>query len=1113
MPGVVMDKFVVGGPAQGSITSDTMNGASPLGSNSNVHGIDTESSNVPSRVNGSAKDFDGHKHPSKASPVRTEMVAATDPPALAQITQGFFPFSKLINRSVQQCWNDLSDLVTELAEIQVTSQDAASLAVNTNGKSLGNQSSENTQKKLRILDFAHSKRAEFIKLLVLSQWSRQASDVSKLIDIQNFIRTRHQAYTTALQCIGDMKRDLVQAQVANPDLRTALEVLSRGKVASMPNLGYKPPNPLTAEGTLKRLQKLNRIISARLVLSDSVPLLFRTYRVHNGRVTFVVPDEFELDLSIGAEDESSQFYFVDIRFLFTPSSPIPKGRVFNDLDAKINEILRTQGLAGCFGLLHNLVLTNKVNALYKQAIELGRSLWSDTLRIELLHRTLVLQYWTCRSGPKSWLEIGIKSSRAGKANDNNGLPVLGLRWIRDGQEVDSGNIDFDAREMSMECVLRSVIALHICHILSSAYDKLRDNSLFSTGTLSLRALLSRTEPGACQLDIQLTRTRHLRVSIEPMSGASILSTTPSLLDRPDGDRNSDKSSIDDIVSRVARLRCISAIEEIESNARMLGLQVVNPRSLKLDFRRTFPPGILRFSFFWHRSWDRNWILAATSSMDGDNWWVVQLEPSIIPKGHLSLDTNNNTTSVPRSAQIVSDTFLLTQQEAPYAPFADLGHCLHGILTMQANARYLADLQSINFYPPLPQLVVGPSLRVPDITIRYQPSKLPRAFQMTVPAGLSNRPFIKETICLSFHGVDPNEKAAMLVAYGTFLVPTKHIAPLISKTNGSLVFQKGGNEFAIRLYAPVGRSVIPRLIENLRRLECVLSIIETLQNKKMEPTAVSLSHVAFLYGSQNDLSAGIDIELNSHLPLLSEMDPLHLPFQEKTLFQLRLGIVFNYPNPHRRIQRSFSSILNQVSAESNSLDAVAELLSLTLPLMQALDRLLANPTYADPLRIQVTARNAKNFRIHYPTHGIYFQLALGQHLSRMVWILKDVDCGESISTRDKLKPLLQESLYNSRGDGWRGLGNGVVSSIDKVGNLISELDKCCAGYENPETSASLNFGSQLTAGGKSTAEQTISRQTADMPHALASLANRPDNTNTQHQANVTANQNPDIIMID
>ena len=186
--------------------------------------------NGSTHVNGISKEAGESKTITEAS------TAAKEPPELMHITQGFFPFSKLVNRSVQQCWNDLSDLTTELAEMQVSSHDQSSMSIPTNGKLPGNQSSGNIHKKIRILDFAHAKRAEFIKLLVLSKWSRQAADVSQLIDLQGFIRTRHQCYAGALQWVGDMKRDLVRAQVANPDLKTAQEVLSKGKVVAMPDV-------------------------------------------------------------------------------------------------------------------------------------------------------------------------------------------------------------------------------------------------------------------------------------------------------------------------------------------------------------------------------------------------------------------------------------------------------------------------------------------------------------------------------------------------------------------------------------------------------------------------------------------------------------------------------------------------------------------------------------------------------------------------------------------------------------------------------------------------------------------------------------------------------------
>lgn len=793
---------------------------------------------------------------------------------------------------------------------------------------------------------------------------------------------------------------------------------------------------MTAKRTLKKLQKLNKIISIRLTLHDQVPRAFQTYRVHDGRVTFSVPGEFELDLSVGEDNKSSQFFFVDIRFLFSPSSAIPKGRVLNELDIRINDVLRDSGLTGCFDLLHSLVLTFKVNVLFKQSIDLARGSWSDVLRVELLHRTLIVQYWAFKLGAKSWLEVGVKSGRRRGSHGNPGVPYLGLRWMRDGQEVDNADIEFDTENLSMECVLRSVIALHVSHILSSVYTSLSENSLFSTGTLSLRAQLSRIEPGDCQLDIQLTASRRLRVTIEPMSGASILSAAPSILDRPDSDRGPDKSLTDEIASRVARIRCSSAIEEIESNLRILGFEAVSPRSLKVEIRRIFPSNVIRFTFFRHHLWEPNWLIAATSSMDSDNWWVIQLRATLSANKHPTLGAQN--TSMLRSAQVISSRFLAAQQHTSYAACADLGHCLTGILAIYANARFLLELQRIHFHPPLHKLQIETGLRTPDIFIRYEASNLPPALRIAQPAGLK-KSYIKNTIRVSFHGVDPHKNLAILVAYGSLAMPVKFLGTLVSKWDRSIVFRQKGGGFAIRLLAPAGQVVIVDLIEKLQRLERILSIIESLQRKKMDVLSLSLSRIAFSYGPGKALRANINV--NASGPSSSaDTDLAGIPSKAESVFFQRLGIAFDYPNPHRRIQESLTTSLNSASSEAG-LDSFFELLTLTLPLLRALDQITINPSHNEPLKAQVTVRNAKTYQIHYPIAKFRFQLVAGQHLNRMTWILKDVSGTQDRSHQNQITGSLREKLYNAKGDGWRGLGTGMVAEVDKVSNLILELDSC------------------------------------------------------------------------
>ncbi|KAL1962210.1 hypothetical protein VTN77DRAFT_9931 [Rasamsonia byssochlamydoides] len=1021
------------------------------------------------------------------------------PPELPHITQGFFPYGQLVNRAVQQCWNDLSDLITELAEIQVSTQQQTPQLALTNGKTSGNQSTENVQKKLRLLEFAQAKRAEFIKLLVLSQWSRQAADVSKLIDIQGFIRTRHMAYNAAIQRVADMKRDLVRAQVANPDLETALEVLSTGRVSSMPDLGYKPPKPLTARRLLRTLRKINRIISTRLLLHDSVPASFHTYQVHDGRVTFFVPGEFEIDLSIAEEDPHSQFYFIDIRFLFSPSSPIPKGRFFNELDMRINNILRTEGLAGCFDFVHNLVLSNKINILFRQAVELSRGQWSDSLRVELIHRTLVVQYWVNKPGSKSWLEIGIRSGRQKTSAGQRAprVPHLGLRWIRENKEVDSADISFDTETLSMESILRSAIALHISHWLRSAYARFSAEALFATRSLSLRAQLSTIEPGDCHLNVQLTRSRYLCASVEPVSGNICLRTTPTPLSLLEKDRNVDH----DLVTRISRLRCIAAMEEIEANAKMLGWEIVDHRKLKVDIRRLFPSNILRASFFRHRLWQPGWIVAATTSLSGDDWWVLHLKPRPSPSSNLPPYSSASSEGfLIQSTRVVTGNLVTARKRLTYSFFANLEHSLAGIISMHANASWLADLRSLHSFPAVQKLQLGRNLEVPHLSIRFDISKLPEALRIHPPAGIRKKSYVKETICLSYHGFDPRAEAVIVVAYGRFHTPLRNLGLRTWKLDDSVILQRKGSGFAIRFLVTAGQPVIAELCERVQRLEIVLSVFESLRRNKVKIRSLSLSRLSFVYEPEQDLGANIVIQLSGP-DSLADLDPSALRLETTSLFRLRLDISFAESNPHSRIRQSLAAILNQDDSYAG-IDSVIRLLTFTLPLLRALDRLVTqscNPS----LTVQVSARGAKTYQFRYSGLRFRFLLTAGYRRDGMIWVLKDVSSSrEKREEEEVIVGKLQERIYDAKRDGWQGLGNGAVADADKVGNLITELDSC---FADVAPAASSRNGKDGEAG------QTETKGPGGSTSVDASGRAAGTNANTSQAPDKPAD--PDVIMID
>jgi mediator of RNA polymerase II transcription subunit 14 len=157
------------------------------------------------------------------------------PPELFHITEGFEPLSRLLSRLAQVTHNRLSAKIMELASMPIPSS-----AVNGNGTHYSNgtddNSADNVRKKVNLLKFAEATHADWTKALVITHWSRVSKDVSKLIDMKVHIENQKALYNAAFFELMEVKRGLINARVPNPDLRTAVEVLSTGKASWMPNV-------------------------------------------------------------------------------------------------------------------------------------------------------------------------------------------------------------------------------------------------------------------------------------------------------------------------------------------------------------------------------------------------------------------------------------------------------------------------------------------------------------------------------------------------------------------------------------------------------------------------------------------------------------------------------------------------------------------------------------------------------------------------------------------------------------------------------------------------------------------------------------------------------------
>ncbi|CAK7217748.1 mediator complex subunit [Sporothrix eucalyptigena] len=671
-----------------------------------VNGVDASGVGTPVStkvVNGDASSTaakqasrDGSEAAGAASATRSLRMNDL-PDEIQHVTANYVPLGFLLQRLAQKTHNNLQDLIRELARKPVAgsgssgSGNTAVVAPPPLPPGTEDGSIENIEKKKALLDFARSEHANWVKALVITEWSKKASQISKLIDLENHMFEEELVrYEQAVFTMLNLKRNLNAARVPSPDLKTALHVLSRGTATWMPDLGFLPLPPLNAQEQLKHLDNISTLLSLRLNLDDhdTVPYYFRNdYSIASGRVTFRVPGEFEVDLTLASDDFSQQLWFLDLRFLFSPS---PRDLTFSlrkALEDRVNNVLGQEGLPGCYRMLHEYVLTHKINELRRQVRDLVRGRWIDTLRVEQLNRAIAVQYWTLRhgnnsnNGPsstannqelRSWFIIGVHSGRDAASVD---LPEeqitsrLTLRWFRDNKEVKDLNDeqisellasiiteseeDDESKEhavvLSAETILQRVIALHVEHILTGIHAKLAAKPLFAKRLASMRLRISRTDASASFLEIQLTNAGdRIWVRIDPVTGLFSLSPQQSRVVTHSemrinaaaaggmlagGSSGTGGDPIEDGFAMLDNVRNLAAQEDLGRRAKSYGWQVV--RNVTPGGGHLVKPDELRqvlnlrdsYQLLWLKRPDwaaPQWHVLAGLSLSGDRWWLVKL---------------------------------------------------------------------------------------------------------------------------------------------------------------------------------------------------------------------------------------------------------------------------------------------------------------------------------------------------------------------------------------------------------------------------------------------------------------------------------------------------------
>lgn len=567
---------------------------------------------------------------------RTMEVVKMDevPDELEHITDEMVPLDLFLTRLAQYSHSILQDELVTLASKPLP-QNLPNGNTSHHGGGAEDTSPESLEKKTHILNFLQALHTKWVKALVITEWSKKADQVGKLIDIRTHLARKLDLFITSFGELISLNWELHCAKLPSPDLKTALEVLTNGEVSWMPEFGYIAPRPLTPDAQQTWAENLNTLLSARLSLAECerIPQPFKDYKIENGRVTFTVPGEFEVDLTVSDEDFETQFWFLDFRFLFRPAPPefSPSARIH--LDRRVNDILGTEGLAGCYKYLHELTLTAKITEYSRQAARLSAARWAGAIKTERLGRALAIQYWVNRphsKTTKSWIILGVDN--AGKDSDGVQDPKhqsgLNLRWFRDNQEVKDFDISFDLEAISAENLLTTVVARHVEYLLESIYTRLARKPRFLNKHARLRLDISPDEPSDTALTVQLLGDDKVSVHIDQYTGAfSMLPRFPAALD---GQRllNSYTNPAEQGAIALENLRYHHTIKKVKQRAGSLGWALVRSPVSSQDELKSIIGSQSRepYQVLWMKKtgWGPQWFVMMSMSLGGDHWWLVEL---------------------------------------------------------------------------------------------------------------------------------------------------------------------------------------------------------------------------------------------------------------------------------------------------------------------------------------------------------------------------------------------------------------------------------------------------------------------------------------------------------
>ncbi len=994
----------------------------------------------------------------------------------------------LMSRVAQQCYYDLNKTLDEMSAVPVTAQppQQPNGVVPHTGPDTSDAS---LKKKGMLMNYANDQRDRFIKTLVLSDWSRNGAEKARLIDVKVWLDKQRDAYARAEDAVARVKMNMQQARVPNPNIEGAMEVLATGKASWVPDLGYIPPKRLSAKQLLKTLRSMNVTLATRLNLYEELPYYFQDYSIADGRATFTVKDEFEVDLSVADEDTVTQFYFIDIRLSFTPATAVLDERIRGFLEGKVNYQLATNGLQGCYDFLHNFVLTHKVDTLQDQALELIRGKWFDCVKAEKLRRSFVVQYWASAPGPKSWFEIGISSGKQRAVGTRRpATPHISLRWFQKGVEVKDHKLDFDWQNLDVERCLVQVIEKHSLKVLDDLRTRIGAlapaNTPFKTRTSD-----AKSGPARKLLSLSLPSLKQpIDVHVEPVTGQFVVTPPSTASVKIERRLNNDPSA--DPARWLAGLPCAVVQGRVLKQAELLAWTPTTNLVRQDNLATIFGQKLQHFSIFTpSRAWGEKWALAVTFGLDGEKWWVVELDE----KRSDQLETVGRVITKARAVEMPQ----AAQEDASSVSRATLLRVERRAVGDVALSTLSAQLQRENVAYTMQKLFLPSTGEEAERHNPISSTALFISFSKLMKSIQKGKwtPWANEMLRLTHHGVvygncasgegDHKVRHDLRLSLEPGKLKELHTYIAQSKERDLAINSTGG--VALRFITPFGQPFIREIRQRLQRIERIDHYAAVLRQRRFPCTYLGLSRVRFTYSKTPELS-------------------VELVFRTDGDGRTTLKFHPHDSNPHRRVRIMLEQAFN--ATQTNAFKIFTFVLLLTLPALQTFERLEEKELVRRVIAVHPRTATWFSIAYHAPLPQCTFTLRTKTRVEgekkSVKWVISEFrssTAGQNLS--DDLASAIK-ALCRDKAEHWEGMGTAIIADARGAAEALEKLDEIVRSFEGAPKQPPAGEIAQPTQ---------LSEPPKDAPKGSASIKQEPKKAKPAPAAAKPIKQEPDVIMLD